>query len=96
MPRPAPSESSSAPAAAPTLNRIDRATDPNSAVGGNGPASRLTNPVVVVNGYIDVSERPGLGTYLNIEEIKKHPYQQENYLPLFKPGWERRERQAAG
>jgi galactonate dehydratase len=56
----------------------------------------VTNPVVVVNGYIDVSERPGLGTDLNIEEIKKHPYQQENYLPLFKPGWERRERQAAG
>ena len=47
VPRPAPSESSSAPAAAPTLNRIDRATDPNAAVGGNGPASPLTNPVVV-------------------------------------------------
>jgi galactonate dehydratase len=56
----------------------------------------VTNPVVVVNGYIDVPERPGLGTDLNIDEIKKHPYQQENYLPLFKPGWERRERQAAG
>ena len=42
------------------------------------------------------SERPGLGIDLNIEEIQKHPYQQENYLPLFKPGWERRERQAAG
>ena len=41
----APSESSSAPAAAPTLNRIDRATDPNAAVGGDGPASPLTNPV---------------------------------------------------
>ena len=27
---------------------------------------------------------------LNIEEIEKHPYQQENALPLFKPGWERR------
>ena len=47
VPRPAPSESSSAPAAAPTLNRIDRATDPNAAVGGNGPASPLANPVVV-------------------------------------------------
>ena len=56
----------------------------------------VTNPVVVVNGYIDVSERPGLGTDLNIDEIKKHPYRQENYLPLFKPGWERRERQSAG
>jgi len=56
----------------------------------------VTNPVVVVNGYIDVSERPGLGTDLNIDEIKRHPYRQENYLPLFKPGWERRERQSAG
>jgi len=55
----------------------------------------VTNPVVVVDGYIGVSERPGLGTDLNIEEIRRHPYQQENYLPLFKPGWEKRERQAA-
>src|SRR5579864_915530 len=55
----------------------------------------VTNPVVVVNGYIDVPERPGLGIDLNIEEIRKHPYRQENYLPLFKPGWEKRERQAA-
>ena len=53
----------------------------------------VTNPVVVVNGYIDVPERPGLGIDLNIDEIRKHPYQQENHLPLFKAGWERRERQ---
>ncbi|MEK7403894.1 MAG: mandelate racemase/muconate lactonizing enzyme family protein [Acidobacteriota bacterium] len=53
----------------------------------------VTHPVEVVNGYIDIPERPGLGTDLNIEEILKHPYQQENYIPLFKPGWERRERQ---
>ncbi len=56
----------------------------------------VSNHVEVVNGYIEVSERPGLGIDLNVEEIRKHPYQQENYLPLFKPGWERRERQAAG
>jgi galactonate dehydratase len=56
----------------------------------------VTNPTVVVNGYIDVPERPGLGIDLNIEEIQKHPYRQENFLPLFKPGWERRERQATG
>jgi galactonate dehydratase len=55
----------------------------------------VTNPVVVVNGYIDVPERPGLGIDLNIEEIRKHPYQQENYLPLFKAGWEKRQRQAS-
>jgi galactonate dehydratase len=56
----------------------------------------VTNPVEVINGYIELSERPGLGTDLNIEEIQRHPYQQENYLPLFKPGWEKRERQAHG
>src|SRR6266404_704183 len=52
----------------------------------------VTHPVEVVNGYIDVPERPGLGTELNLEEIARHPYQQENSLPLFKPGWERRSR----
>ena len=53
----------------------------------------VTHPVDVVAGYIQVSDRPGLGTDLNIEEILKHPYQAENYLPLFKPGWEQREPQ---
>jgi len=55
----------------------------------------VADAVEVVNGYIEVPERPGLGIDLNLEEIRKHPYQQENYLPLFKPGWERRTRQAA-
>jgi galactonate dehydratase len=50
----------------------------------------VTNAVEVVNGYIEVPARPGLGIDLNIEEIQKHPYRQENYLPLFKPGWELR------
>jgi len=53
----------------------------------------VTNGVEVVDGYIQLSERPGLGIDLNIEEILKHPYQQENYIPLFKPGWEKRQRQ---
>lgn len=55
----------------------------------------VTNHVEVVDGYIPISERPGLGVDLNIEEIQKHPYQQENYLPLFTPGWERRRSQSA-
>lgn len=55
----------------------------------------VTNAVEVKNGYIDIPNAPGLGIDLNIEEILKHPYQQENYLPLFKPGWERRQKQAA-
>jgi galactonate dehydratase len=52
----------------------------------------VLNGVHVVDGYIEISERPGLGIDLNIEEILKHPYQVENSLPLFKPGWERRDR----
>ena len=55
----------------------------------------VTNPVEVVDGYIKLSERPGLGIDLVIEEIAKYPYQAEAYLPLFKPGWEKRERQQA-
>ncbi len=53
----------------------------------------VQNHVEVKDGYIEIPERPGLGIDLNIEEIAKHQYQQENYLPLFKPGWERRQKQ---
>jgi galactonate dehydratase len=55
----------------------------------------VIHPVEVVNGYIEIPERPGLGIDLNLEETARHPYQQENYLPLFKPGWERRSKQGA-
>jgi galactonate dehydratase len=51
----------------------------------------VTDPVVVENGYITPSDRPGLGVDLNLEEMARHPYRQQNYLPLFRPGWERRE-----
>jgi len=44
-----------------------------------------------VDGYISVPDRPGLGIDLNLEEIARHPYRQENYIPLFREGWERRE-----
>jgi galactonate dehydratase len=66
--------------------------DPRNLRRANEPweAEIITNPVKVVNGYIDIPDRPGLGVDLNIEEIAKHPYQPEYYLPLFKPGWERR------
>jgi galactonate dehydratase len=56
----------------------------------------IDNPVRVVNGFIEVSDRPGLGIDLNVEEILRHPYQQENFLPLFKPGWELRRSQEGG
>lgn len=51
----------------------------------------VTSPVEVVDGYIEIPDRPGLGLDLNLEEIRKHPYAQENVIPLFKKGWERRE-----
>lgn len=52
-------------------------------------------PVKVTNGYIDIPERPGLGIHLNLDEIARHPYRIENYLPLFQPGWEERRSQAS-
>jgi galactonate dehydratase len=51
----------------------------------------LTTPIIVQNGYINVPDRPGLGIDLNLDVIKAHPYNQNNYLPLFKPGWQKRE-----
>jgi len=51
----------------------------------------LTNPVVVKDGYIELEEdRIGWGTDLNYDEIAKHPYNPNNYLPLFRSGWEQR------
>jgi galactonate dehydratase len=52
----------------------------------------VVNPVKVVNGYIEIPDRPGLGIDLNLEEIAKHPYQQEHFLPIFKAGWEARQK----
>ncbi len=51
----------------------------------------VTNPVKVVDGNIQIPDAPGLGTDLNWAEVEKHPYNSSNFLPLFQPGWERRE-----
>jgi galactonate dehydratase len=52
----------------------------------------LTNPVIVREGYVELEDnRIGWGTDLNYEEIRKHPYNPNNYLPLFRSGWERRQ-----
>jgi galactonate dehydratase len=48
-------------------------------------------PASVVDGYIDIPERPGLGIELNLDECGKHPYERTFFLPLFKPGWEKRD-----
>ncbi len=54
-------------------------------------ASILTHPVKVEDGHITLSaDRPGWGTDLNYEEIARHPYNPDNFLPLFRQGWERR------
>jgi galactonate dehydratase len=50
----------------------------------------IDHPIEVVDGYIEIPERPGLGIELNMEEIARHPYHPENALPLFQPGWELR------
>ena len=52
----------------------------------------LTNPVMVKDGHIELEEhRVGWGTDLNYDEIAKHPYNPNNFLPLFRSGWERRQ-----
>jgi len=50
----------------------------------------LINPCTVNQGFIEVSDRPGLGIDLNLDVIKAHPYQPGNYLSLFKNDWQRR------
>jgi galactonate dehydratase len=45
----------------------------------------------VVDGKIAIPDGPGLGVDLNWAEVEKHPYEISNFLPLFAPGWERRE-----
>lgn len=49
----------------------------------------------VVDGYLEIRSRPGLGISLQMEECLKHPYERGCWLPLFKPGWERREAEGA-
>ena len=56
----------------------------------------VDHPVTVRDGMVEVSDRPGLGIDLDWDRLGQHPYQQEHWLPLFAPGWERRESPAAG
>lgn len=51
----------------------------------------LTAPVEVVDGYITIGDAPGWGADLNYDEIAQHPYNPNNFLPLFRSGWEKRE-----
>ena len=45
----------------------------------------------VVNGYIEPTDRPGIGVEINEEEALKHPYGDRNFLWMFEDGWEKRE-----
>ena len=51
----------------------------------------VDHPAEVIDGRIPIPDLPGLGVELNWSELGKHPYQVSNFLPLFAPGWERRE-----
>jgi galactonate dehydratase len=51
----------------------------------------VDQPARVVDGYLEIPNRPGLGIDLCLEECRQHPYAVQNFLPLFRSGWERRE-----
>jgi galactonate dehydratase len=53
-------------------------------------ADLLTPPLKQQGGYLVPPEGPGLGIDLNVEEALRHPYRVQNFLPLFRSGWERR------
>jgi len=46
----------------------------------------------VEDGYLSMPTEPGIGVTLNEEEAKKHPYGKSNFLRMFRPGWEKREK----
>jgi galactonate dehydratase len=50
----------------------------------------MSGTVKIVDGYIEVPDRPGLGIEFHLEEMAKYPYGETNFLRLFEAGWERR------
>jgi galactonate dehydratase len=44
----------------------------------------------VRDGYVYVSDAPGLGLQLNEQVAREHPYGQTNFMRLFEEGWETR------
>ena len=53
----------------------------------------VSHSAEVVDGWIDIPDRPGLGLELDLTECSRHPYEKTFFLPLFKSGWETREAQ---
>jgi galactonate dehydratase len=54
----------------------------------------VDHPIEVVDGEVQVPDRPGLGIDLDWERLDAHPYEPQHWLPLFGEGWERRESRA--
>jgi galactonate dehydratase len=50
----------------------------------------VDQPILALDGYVKVPDRPGLGIDLDWDRLAGHPYQRANVLKLFTPGWERR------
>lgn len=46
----------------------------------------------VVDGYLEPSDRPGIGVEIDEEACAAYPYGDNNFLRLFEEGWERRRR----
>jgi galactonate dehydratase len=46
----------------------------------------------VVDGYLEVPDRPGIGVELDEAACAAHPYGEDNFLRLFEEGWEMRRR----
>ena len=52
--------------------------------------ARLLPGLAVKDGFIEVPDRPGLGTDLIEEVALTHPYQDQFTLRLYEKDWERR------
>jgi galactonate dehydratase len=50
----------------------------------------VDHPLEVVDGSVEVWDRPGLGIDLDWERLDDHPYEPQHWLPLFGTGWELR------
>ena len=46
------------------------------------------------NGYLHVSDAPGLGIELNHDLVRAHLSEENRFIALFKPGWETRDQYA--
>jgi galactonate dehydratase len=50
----------------------------------------MASGCTVRNGYIELPEGPGFGVEFDTDAMAKYPYSPQNFLRLFRPGWEQR------